>query len=503
MNRPIRRVAVLALAALVLPCALSSGVTSAGAQTIAAHPRELTYSALPFTPPERSQYRQVLANKVVAYMVEDHDLPLVTVTVTIRGGSYLDPAGKTGLAAMTGAQMRSGGSGALSAEQLDEEVDFLAANLSSGFGPTTGSASVNFLAKDMDRALQLLFDLLKTPRFQQDRLDLLKTQQLQAIERRNDSTEDIEEREWTRLIRGDDHFSSRDVTKASIDGITRDDLVAFHKQYVHPGNFFIAVSGDFTTADMKARLEKAMAGWTPGPAAPPVPKPTHTPVPGLYLVNKTDVNQGRVSMGHLGIQRDNPDEIAVAVMNQILGGGSFTSRITARVRSDEGLAYDAGSSFQAGPYYPGTFSAGFQSKSESVARAAAIALEEIERIRQDAVTKQELETVQNYLIEVFPRTFASAGAIAGIFVADEITGRPVDYWQRYRERVRAVTIADVGRVAQTYLHPDRLVVLAVGNVDAMLKGDPDRPSYSLEKLAPGGRVTRIPLPDPVTLVYPK
>jgi predicted Zn-dependent peptidase len=484
------------------PACAQAASPQAPAAAVPAHPRELRYAPLAFAPPERARYRHVLANKVVAYMVEDHDLPLVSVTVHIRGGGYMDPDGKIGLASMTGSLMRSGGAGALTAEQLDEEVDFLAANLSSGLGATGGSASVNVLARNADRALEILFDLLRAPRFQQDRIDLLKTQRLQAIERRNDSTEDIEDREWTRLVRGDRHFSSQDVTKASIEAVTRDDLVAFHRQVVHPANFIVAVSGDFDAAEMKVRLEMAMAGWPPGSPAPPVPKPSHVPVAGLYLVNKTDVNQGRVSLGHLGIERGNPDEIAIGVMNQILGGG-FTSRITTRVRSDEGLAYSAGSGFAAGVYYPGTFSAGFQSRSESVARATAIVLDEIARIRREPVTTQELQTVQNYLIEVFPRTFASASAIANLFASDEQTGRPADHWRTYRDRVKAVTVADVGRVAQAYLHPDRIAVLVVGNVDAMLAGDPDHPTYSLEKLAPAGRITRIPLPDPLTLEYPK
>jgi predicted Zn-dependent peptidase len=272
---------------------------------------------------------------------------------------------------------------------------------------------------------------------------------------------------------------------------------------VHPGNFIIAVTGDFETAAMKGRLEALMAGWKAGDAAGPVPKPDHEPVPGLYLVNKAEVNQGRVTLGHVGIERDNPDHIAVGMMNQILGGGSFTSRITARVRSDEGLAYSAGSSFTPGVYYPGTFSAGFQSRSERVARATAIVLEEVERIRRDGATQAELETVTNYLIEVFPRNFASASAVANTFASDELTGRPADYWRTYRDRVRAVTVADIQRVARTYLHPDRVAILAVGDVEALLKGDADHPSYDLVKLAPGGRVTRIPLPDPVTMVYPR
>jgi predicted Zn-dependent peptidase len=467
------------------------------------HPRDLVFEPLAFTPPDRATYRRVLSNKVVAYMVEDHDLPLVTVTVHVRGGSYLDPPGKSGLASMTGSQMRAGGAGSMAAEQFDEEVDFLAANMVSGIGSTSGSAAVSFLAKDMDRALALFFDMLRRPRFQADRLELLKAQQLQAIERRNDSTDDIEAREWTRLMRGDDHFTTAFVTKATIEAIIRDDLVAFHEQHVHPRNFIFAVSGDFKSADMQARLEKGMDGWAARTAAPPVPKPAHRPTPGLYLVNKPDVNQGRVTIGHLGIERDHPDEIAIGVMNQILGGGSFTSRITTRVRSDEGLAYSASSVFAPGIHFPGTFGAGFQSKSESVARAAAIVLEEIARIRDEPVAARELQTVQNYLIDVFPRNFASAAAIANLFASDELTGRPRDYWRTYRDRVRAVTVADVQRVAKTYLRPGDLVILAVGDVETMLKGDPTHPSFALGQLAPHGRVTRIPLPDPVTMVYPQ
>jgi predicted Zn-dependent peptidase len=253
---------------------------------------------------------------------------------------------------------------------------------------------------------------------------------------------------------------------------------------------------------MKARLEKALAGWPRSAIAPPVPRPTFVPQPGLYLVNKPDVNQGRVTMGHLGIQRGNSDEIAVSVMNEILGGGDFVSRITNRVRSDEGLAYDAGSSFTPGTYYEGVFTASFQSKSASCARAAAIVIDEIQGIRKAPPTAEELDTIKNYLIEVFPRMFATAAAVANTFANDELTGRDPAYWRTYRDRARAVTRADVQRVAQKYLHPDQLVILAVGNVEDMLKGDPDYPAFSLEKLAPAGRIVRIPLPDPATMVYP-
>jgi predicted Zn-dependent peptidase len=363
---------------------------------------------------------------------------------------------------------------------------------------------VNCLAKDVDSALEMFFDMLKNPNFQQDRLDLYKSQQLQQIERRNDRTDSIEAREWTRLMRGDKHFTSAHSTKASIESLTREDLLAFHKKYYHPGNFIFAVSGDFKTEEMKARLEKGMSEWAVSKErVPPIPKPSHTPPPGVYMVHKPDVNQGRVVLGHLGIMRGNPDEFAIDMMNEILGGSGFTSRIMNRVRSDEGLAYQAYSSFTVGVYYEGVFQGGFQSKSPTCAEATQIMLDEINRIRKDKVTQEELETVKNNAIEVFPRYFATASAIAGTFANDEFTGRDPKYWETYRDKVRAVTVDDVLRVAQKYIQPDRLVLLAVGNVDDILKGNPDKPQYSFTKITKDGKITRMPLPDPLTMIYPK
>lgn len=497
------------MAKLMMPCvwmaccwfAASAAFGQEAGIRIPPHPRELQYEPLQFEPPRAAAYRHVLSNGVVGFFVEDHDLPLVNVAILIRTGSYLDPAGKEGLASAAANQLRSGGTSRHRAEEFDEELDFLAAQITSAAGATSGSASVNFMAKDTDKALELFFEMLRNPAFQQDQLDLYKSRVLQAMERRNDRTDEIEAREWNRLLRGDNHFTTEYTTKDSIASITRDDLMEFHRKYYHPGNFILAVSGDFQTGEMKARLEKAMAGWAAGAPVPEVPKPGYVPAPGVYMVNKPDVNQARVSIGHLGIMRGNPDEFAIEMMNDILGGSGFTSRITNRVRTDEGLAYSAGSTFSAGIYYEGQFRAAFQSKSESAARAAQIVLDEIERIRTEPVAPEELETVKNQAIEVFPRMFATASAIAQTFASDEFTGRPRDYWDRYRDRVKAVTVADVLRVAKKYIQPERLVILVVGNVDHVLAGDPDRPEYSFQKIG-NGKIVRIPLPDPLTMVYP-
>lgn len=470
---------------------------------IVSHPDKLTYPQLNYQPPQRAKYRQVLSNGVVAYMVEDRTLPLITVSILVRTGSYLEAADKTGLASLVGSQMRAGGTTSKKAEVFDEEADFLAAQISSSIGSTQGNASVNSLSKDIDKALELFFDMLKNPAFQEDRLNLAKTQILQGMERRNDNTSGIENREWNRLMYGESFFSTRQTTKTSIEGITRDDMIAFHKKYFHPGNFIIAVSGDFNSNEMKAKLEKAMAGWmiNKEPLAQ-VPKPTHTPVPGLYVVNKPDVNQARVRIGHLGTMRDNPEFAAIEIMDDILGGGGFTSRITSRVRSDEGLAYSAGSGFGFGVYYPTPFSAFFQSKSSTAAQGIDIIVEEIKRIRTEKVKAEELNTSINQFVETLSLNFSSAGQIAGTFAQDEFTNRPADYWDKYRDRIKAVTADEVLRVAQKYLQPDKLVILIVGNIDDVTKGNLDKPQYKIVTFAKDGKVNTIPLPDPMTMKYP-
>ena len=461
------------------------------------HPRDLKFPPLSFTPPRAADYRHKLAAGGVAYLVEDHELPLIHIAVLVRTGEYLDPPGKKGLAQLVGSQMRSGGTESKPPAVFDEEAAFLAAQISSGIGSLEGTASLDCLSRDLDAGLAMFTDMLRHPGFAEDRLKLARNQALQSMERRNDSTAGIEAREFERLLRGEHFFSAVPSTKASIESIARQDLVDFHAKYYYPANFILAVSGDFETKDMLAKLEKAFAGWSNRPGmVPRPPKPDFTPTAGIYVVDKK-VNQGRVRMGHLGVTIANPDHIAISIMNGILGGSGFSSRIMSRVRSDEGLAYQAGSMFQHGYFYDGMFAALFQSKSASVAQAVAIVREEIARMRSTPVSREELDIEISRAVESFPRRFATAALRASQFAGDDYNQVPADYWDRYRQRVQALTPDEIRRVAEKYLQPDKLIILVVGDADAIQKGNPDKPAYKL------GTATKIPLPDPLTMVYEK
>ncbi len=479
-------------------------------ESIPARPEKISFPALNYEPPNAADFRVQLKSGPVAYVVPDRELPLVNITVYIHTGQYLEPAGKEGLAELTGWLLAHGGAGTNTAEQLEERLAFLAADLSADIGDTQGSVSLNLLSKDLDEGLGILRDVLYAPRFQDDKIKLRKEQMLQEMKQRNDDSANIEATEKARLAFGENFWLNHLATAASLQSIAPINLKVLHDGTFLPENFVVAVSGDFDRAEMIAKLEKTFShcpydlGWRgegkPVFAIPTPSIPTNTTfaAPGVYLVNKPDVNQGRVSMMLPGIQRDNPDLYAVTVMNDILGGGGFTSRILNHVRSDKGLAYSAGSRFPGAVYFPGTFTALFQSKSRTVPYAASIVLEEIKKIAAAPVTDGELNIAKRAFIERFPRNFATKKQAAAALAQEEFTGRYAtdpSFYKNYRTKIAAVTAADVQRVAQKYLTPEKLVILVVGKKEDILLGHPNNPT----KLSDLGAVKDLPLRDPLTL----
>jgi zinc protease len=488
------------LAALLAAPLVSPAALAAGADAIPPKPDQLAFKPFFYTPPTAKEYRAVLKSGVVAYLAENHELPLVNIQVILRGGTYLNVPGKEGLAETAGYLLARGGTKNRKAEDLEERLAFLAAQLNSAYGEDRGTVSLNLLAKDLDEGLAILREVLTEPRFQDDKLKLRKDQLLADMKQRNDSSADIERRERSFLLYGDGFHLNRFETKASVEGLTREDLVAFHRKWVDPKNMLIAAAGDFKKAEMAAKLDKLLASWPfKGEAAPPVPKPSHTMTPGTFLVDK-DVNQGRVSILLPGLLRTDPDFLAAAVMNDILGAGGFTSRIMNRVRSDEGLAYSAGSQLQQGIWYPGRFSAAFQSKVRTAAYASQIVIEEMTKLRDGDATDEEMETAKRSFIDTFPRRFSTPVQVVNLLADEEYTGRYASdplYYARYQANVGKVTKADVKRAAQRLLKPDAVTLLVVGKKADLLNPEPKHPVKFADLTS--GKLTEVPLRDPFTM----
>jgi predicted Zn-dependent peptidase len=482
-------------AGMLLALSAACAFTPAALADLPARPENIVFKPLAFTPPNAKDYRRVLSNGVPVYMAASKEIPLVTVTFTFKGGSYLVPSGKGGLAGMTGAMMRRGGTLTMKPADLDEEFDYLAAMCNTGVGPTTASATLNSLSSNLDQSFKLFIDVIRNPAFDSDRTEIYRKEALEDMKQRNDDASTIQARESAALMYGRDHFEGRVVTKAEIESITAEDMKAFHAKLFQPGNLIIGVTGDFDEAAMLARLEKAMEGWAKGDKMPDPPAPTNEIKPGVYHIEK-DIPQGKFQILSRGIKRDDPDAVAIEMMNDVLGGSGFTSRIMNRVRTEEGLAYGAGSGFASRVYYPGTFQARFDSKNETCALAAKIVFEEFNKIRTTPVGESELETVKNSAIETFPQNFSSKAGMVGLFINDEWTNRPSDYWQTYRDKVKAVTPAEVQRVAQRTIDPTKMAIFIVGKWAPIAAGDVNGRATMKEFF--GGEVNHLPLRDPLT-----
>lgn len=489
-----RLVPVLTILALAAVLGSASVVL---AEKIVDHPDKLKFKELKYQPPKPDDYRHTLKCGATAYVAENHEVPTFESTVFVRTGSMYEPVEKAGLADMTGYLMRNGGVQGMTAKELDERLAFLAGEISVNISESQGKATLFCLSKDIDEGLELLKKVLRTPVFDQEVLDRYRADVLSEMEQRNASTSAIESREWKFLMYGD-HPCTIPYRRAegSVNSITREDLIAFHKKYFFPKNFILAVSGDFKTNEILARLNNVLDGWPDRELnLPTIPDQIPDPKPGIYMIKKEDVNQSRISVGHLGVKRDIPDEYALAVMNDILGGRSFTSRIKRRVRSDEGLAYNTGSSFESPVLYPGTFRAWFQTKHATGAFGTGLIVEEISRMRTEKCEEEVVENSKASFISKVVNPFSSKNTIVNTFAEDDYTGRPDDYWKNYTKNIEAVTPDDVLAVAQKYLHPDKLLFLVVGDPDAVQEGSDKHD----ERFSDFGEITILPLRDPMTL----
>ncbi len=438
-------------------------------------PRDMEFPPVTFKPPQAE--RVVLNNGMVLYLLEDHELPIVKIIAMIRTGSIYEPNNKIGLAGITGAVMRTGGTRSMTGNEIDEELEFLAANISTGIGKDAGSAFLDFLKKDLDRGLFIFSEILMYPAFEQERLDLAKKQAIEAIRRRNDHPASIASREFLKQLYGADHPYARESTIETIENITREDLIEFHKKYYHPNNIIMGIAGDFNKEDMVEKINMAFKDWERGEIQlPPVP-PVKEEFRGSVNYIQKDLPQTNIRIGHLGIRQDNPDFFALSIMNDILGGGGFTTRLFKDVRSKQGLAYSVGSVFSPGKLDLGIFVAFCETKGETTVKAIRAIVENIRRLTTEMVSEEELKIAKDSFLNSFVFSFSNAHQIVSRQVSLEYYNMPKDYLERFRDNVAKVTREDILRVARKYLHPDEMIILVVGKEESF-----DNPLSTLGKV---------------------
>lgn len=406
-----------------------------------------------------------LDNGITFYLVEDKELPLIRVSAVVRTGSLLDPTGKEGLASMVGELMREGGSKNYPADLLNILLEDKAAFMSTSIGMGSGSASMNILKEDFDELLPVFVDLIQNPLFPEEKIELSKTQRKSGISRRNDDQATIANREFRNLIYGEDSPLTRQSEYATIDAISRDDLIAFHKDAFVGNNLTFGVIGDFDTKDMKRKLKEAFGSLTPGSKTNLVYPDVNYSYPStVNLVDKSDVNQSYILVGHIGGLRENPDYAKLQMMNQILGGG-FAGRLFQTVRTDLGLAYAVGGGYGSSINYPGTFSLFVMTKSSTTAEAIDALLAEVKKLQQAPVSQKELDDARDRFLNSLVFRYDSKSKILNERINNTYNGLSEDAFDKFVEDLKKVTIADIQEVANQYIKPDQVQILVVGNAD--------------------------------------
>ena len=422
---------------------------------------KLTFPPLPAFQPQQPTRIQ-LGNGMVIFLQPDHELPLISLTATVRGGSTSEPAAKVGMVGLYGDVWRTGGTKSKTGDQMDDFLEARAAKIETGDGADSTSISLNCLKGDFDAVFAMYLDLLHNPEFRADKLELAKQQAYTGIARRNDEVSAIVGRESAALAFGRDNPLAREEEFATIAAVKRDDVVNWHQQYVQPNNIILGVSGDFDPTAMEATLRKAFESWPKGPQAKDPQLKFAGAKPGYYFVQKSDVNQSSISMVGLGILRNNPDYYAVSVMNELFGGG-FSSRLFNNVRAAKGLAYSVGGGVGTSFNHPGMTRIQMQTKSGTTVAGIDALYEEIGNLHAKAPDAAELKRAKDQILNSFIFRFDSPAKVLREKMTYEFYGYPLDFLEQYRSQIDKVTADQVQQVANKYLQKDKLVVLVVGN----------------------------------------
>ncbi|HSD51953.1 MAG TPA: pitrilysin family protein [Candidatus Methylomirabilis sp.] len=407
--------------------------------------------------------REVLPNGMVLLFSEKRAVPILTATMLIQAGAIQDPSDKPGVANLT-AELITQGTTRRTATQISEAIEFVGGSLSVGADQDVATVSFSVLSRDLDLGLDLLADILLNPTFAPEELKRKAQEVLAGIKRKQEDPGEVAAEAFAALVFGPHRYGQPvEGTEASVPTITREDVVRFHQANYRPNKAILAVVGDVSLPDLKRRLEARLGGWQPGGSAfvpPPDPAPLTRPV---VRTIQQDVTQANILLGHLGVTRDNPDYYAIQVMNYILGGGGITSRLTSKIREEQGWAYDVRSAFTPDKYV-GTFTVSVQTKNPTAQDTIDAILAEMRRIREQPVTETDLTDAKAYLTGSFPLRLDTTGKIVRLLANIEYFGLGLDYVDRYAGFINSVTVADIQRVARKYLHPDRYALAVVADL---------------------------------------
>lgn len=443
----------------LLVIVLFSGCSQASLSQVK-RPDELTFPPLKFHFPEITQQR--LSSGARLYLKEDHELPLVNLTVLVEGGSIYDPLNKTGLSQFFAQSLSTGGTENLAPQQLEEELDAMAAILTVSSSRYGYEIELSLNRQDLQRGIEILGELLRHPRFDKQRMELVRAQLLENIHRKNDDPGSIAGRLLGEALYPDHPFGAV-PTAAIVNSFTRADLLQLHQRYFQPGHFWLAVSGDVQLPELVNLFDQQFSNWQTTESVPSHLPPLPTAPKGKIILADKQISQTTVLMGQTGISKDNPDVFALQVTNYILGGGGFNSRMMREVRSDRGLAYSVYSYFQVGRRLPGLFIVSSETKCQSTVEVVTLLQQLIKQIMDEPVSSEELKLAKESLINSFIFAFTDSNAVVNRKVRLDYYGYPKDYLQTYRQKIATVSIADIQRVARQYLHPEALQIVLVGD----------------------------------------
>ena len=409
-----------------------------------------------------SPERRVLPNGLEVLYLRDAELPLVSAVLLTRGGSSDEPAGSPGLAAFTASMLDEGAAGKTSL-QISDEIDFLGANLFTSAGSDAAQTTLIVLKKNLPRALQLMGDIVIRPDFPEAEVARLREERLTNLRRSVDQPTTIAANAFGALVYGETHPYGRFATMEATQRTDRAAMAAFHRTFYQPRGATLLLAGDVNPAEVHPLVERVFGGWTGSGSVPAatVPQPPQPQARTIYLIDKPGAPQSQVRIGHPSVARNNPDYFPLIVMNTILGG-QFGSRLNLNLRETHGYTYGIGSGLGM-RRSAGAFSTGAGIVTAKTDSALVEIFKEIERMRTEPVGTDELERAKRGLANSLPAQLETAPNLA-FQLADLVTnGVGTDFYSTYVSRIMAVTAADVQRVARQYLHPDRAVVVVVGD----------------------------------------